>query len=78
MGIDVSRAFDTIKRKRILDSLLQAGCKDDELVRALLAGTKLRVRFKNDLSDSFETSSGALHGDSLSTVLFTCYLTPAL
>ena len=80
MGIDMSRAFDTIKRKRILDVLLQAGCNDDELrlVRALLAGTKLRVRVKNELSDSFETTIGSPQGDSLSPVLFTCYLAAAL
>jgi len=78
MGIDMSRAFDTIKRKHILDVLLQAGRNDGELrlVRALLAGTKIRVRVKNELSDSFETSTGSPpQGDSLSSVLFTCCYT---
>ena len=80
MGIDMSRAFDTIKRKRILDVLLQAGCNDDQLrlVRSLLAGTKLRVRVKTELSESFETTIGSPQGDSLSPVLFTCYLAAAL
>jgi len=82
IGIDMSRAFDTIKRKRILDVLLQAGCNDDELslVRALLAGTKIRVRVKNKMSDTFETSKDPhpTQGDSLSPVLFTCYLAAAL
>jgi len=74
MGIDMSRAFDTIKRKRILDVLLKAGCNDDELrlVRALLAGTKIRVRVKNELSDS---TGSHPQGDSLSPVLFTCCYT---
>ena len=80
MAIDMSRAFDTIKRKCILDVLLQAGCNDDQLrlVRSLLAGTKLRVRVKTELSKSFETTIRSPQGDSLSPVLFTCYLAAAL
>ncbi|KAG7517035.1 hypothetical protein JOB18_047739 [Solea senegalensis] len=31
MGIDMSRAFDTIKRSKILEVLDQAGCNDDKL-----------------------------------------------
>ena len=60
MGIDMSRAFVTIKRKRILDVPLQTGCNDAELrlVRALLAWTELWVHLKNELSDIFETSIG--------------------
>ena len=47
MGIDMSRAFNTNKRKRILDVLVQAGGNNDELrlVKALLAGMKLSVLF---------------------------------
>ncbi|XP_038044093.1 uncharacterized protein LOC119718757 [Patiria miniata] len=80
MGIDLSQALDTIKRKHILDVLLQAGCNEDELrlARSLLAGTKLRVCVQNKLSDSFQTSIGSPQGDSLSPVLFTCYLAAAL
>jgi hypothetical protein len=45
MGIDMSQAFETIKRAKILDVLHQAGCNEDKLrlVRLLLAGTKLKV-----------------------------------
>ena len=80
MGIDMSRAFDTIKRRRILDVLELAGCDEDELrlVRLLLADTKLRVRVKSAHSAVFETSIGSPQGDGLSPVLFTCYLAAAL
>jgi len=66
----MSRAFDTIKRRRILDVLLQAGSNNDELrlIRAMLAGTKLWVRVKNDLSDSFETSIGSPHAATIPSV----------
>ncbi len=79
MGIDMSRAFDTIKRSKILHVLQEAGCvKDDlRLVRLLLADTKLRVRIKTVHSAEFETSLGSPQGD-LSPVLFTCYLAAAL
>jgi hypothetical protein len=49
MGIDMSRAFGTIKRAKILDVLHQGGCNEDELrlVRILSAGTKLKVSVKS-------------------------------
>ena len=80
MGIDMSRAFDTIKRLKILDVLKLAGCNEDDLrlVRLLLADTKLTVRVKSVHSAVFETSIGSPQGDGLSPVLFTCYLAAAL
>ncbi len=80
MGIDMSRAFDTIKRSKTLDVLHQAGCNDDELrlVRLLLADTRLKVRVKMAHSAEFETTIGSPQGDGLSPVLFTCYLAAAL
>ena len=80
MGIDMSAAFDTIKRKTVLKVLTDAGCTEDEvrLVRYLLANTKLRVRINSDMSVEFESSIGAFQGDSLSGKLFTLVLAGAL
>ena len=80
MGIDMSRAFDTINREKILDVLKSAGCDSDDLrlVRTLLTGTKLTVRVKSSWSAWFETTIGSPQGDSLSPVLVTCYLAAAL
>ena len=46
MGIDMSSAFDTIRRTSILQLLVECGCDDDEvrLVCLLLSDTKLRVK----------------------------------
>ena len=57
MGIDMSAAFDTIKRSTVLSLLSDAGCTKDEirLVRVLLANTKLRIRVNATLSDEFES-----------------------
>ena len=61
MRIDMSRAFDTIKRSKTLDVLHQAGCNNDalRLVRLLLADTRLKVRVKTAHSAEFETTIGS-------------------
>ena len=80
MGIDMSAAFDTIKRSTILNLLADAGCSDDDirLVRFLLSNTKIRVRVNNTFSIVFETTLGSFQGDSLSGCLFTLVLAAAL
>ena len=61
MGIDMSRAFDTINREKILDVLSLAGCNADDLrlVCILLVGTNLTVRIKSSWSAWFETTIGS-------------------
>ena len=80
MGIDMSSAFDTIRRITILDLLKEAGCDEDDirLVRFLLSNTKLRVRVNGHLSAEFESLLGAFQGDCLSGCLFTLVLAGAL
>ena len=80
MGIDMSAAFDTIKRGTILNLLADAGCSDDEirLVRFLLSNTKLKVRVNSTVSVEFISTVGSFQGDSLSGSLFTLVLAGAL
>ena len=80
MGLDMSRAFDTVKRDTIINLLYDAGCSNDDvkLVQYLLANTKLRVRVNSSLSEVFESLLGAFQGDSLSGKLFTLVLAAAL
>ena len=80
MGIDMSRAFDTIKRTTILKLLKLCGCTDDEVrvVRLLLSNTKLRVKVNVALSEEFQSLLGAFQGDCLSGCLFTLVLAGAL
>ena len=80
IGIDMSRAFDTVKRTTIIDFLRDAGCSEDDvrLVSYLLSNTMLRVRVNNSLSEEFESLLGAFQGDSLSGKLFTLVLAGAL
>ena len=80
LGLDMSSAFDTIRRQTILDLLIDAGCNDDEvrLVRFLLSSIKIKVKVNAELSVEFETSIGGPQGDSLSGKLFTLTLAGAL
>ena len=80
MAIDMSQAFDKMKRGIILSLLEDAGCSDDDivLVRYLLSDTKMRIKINKEKSKEIETSLGSGQGDSLSGKLFVLYLTAAL
>jgi len=79
LGIDMSRAFDTIDRTRLMD-VMRRIVKLDELVMIhhLLFNTAIQVRLGNSTSTSFVSTIGTPQGDSLSPVLFVCYLEAAL
>ena len=76
LGIDMSRAFDTVKRDVIIEVLKDAGASEDDvrIVQYLLSNTKLKVRVNSTFSEVFETLLGAFQGDSLSGKLFTLIL----
>ena len=79
LGIDLSRAFDTIRRDKLLD-ILQTFLGESEMrmIRLLLADTSLEPRLSTGDCHAFATSIGTPQGDSLSPVLFTVYLEAAL
>ena len=75
LGMDMSKAFDTVQRGRLVEVMKQIVNTDEvRMVEMLLHNTRLRVKIKNALSAEFPTSIGIPQGDSLSPVLFTCYL----
>ena len=71
LGIDMSRAFDTIRRDNVNDSELR-------IIRMLLADTTLEPRLKRGKGSTFATTIGTPQGDSMSPVLFVIYLEAAL
>lgn len=79
LGIDMSKAFDCIRRDRLLE-VLQSFLNEDDmrLVRVLLATTSIQVQVGKATSELAETTIGTPQGDSLSPVLFIIYLEAAL
>ena len=79
LGIDLSRAFDTIRRDKLLDTLQTfIGESELRIIWLLLADTSLEPRLSTGDCHAFATSIGTPQGDSLSPVLFTVYLEAAL
>ena len=77
--IDLSRAFDTIRRDKFLE-VLQSFLDEPELrmIRFLLAATSLEPRLSTGDCHAFASTIGTPQGDSLSPVLFIVYLEAAL
>ena len=77
--INLSRAFDTIRRDKLLE-VLQSFLDEPELrmIRFLLAATSLEPRLSTGDCHAFSSTVGTPQGDSLSPVLFTVYLEAAL
>ena len=78
LGIDMSSAFDTINRTKLL-AVIKTFLNEDEvkLIRFLLSETSLTIH-SGQLSETIPTVIGTPQGDSLSPVLFVIYLEAAL
>ena len=77
--LDMSKAFDTVNRKKLFDALEQY-LDDDEihLLSILTNNPKLKVKVNQEFSDIFNTLIGIMQGDCLSAILFIFYLACAL
>ena len=79
LGIDMSRAFDTVNRTKLLEIIKSITSESNfRLAQKLITTTPLQARIKNELSSPFTTSMGVPQGDSFSPVAFTIYLEVAL
>ena len=78
LGIDMSSAFDTINRHKLID-VCKTFLEEDEvkLIRLLLSETSLTFT-SGSVSTNIDTKVGTPQGDGLSPVLFTIYLEAAL
>jgi len=70
--IDYTHAFDSIKRNKILDSLIQYKIppKLIRLVKLTLENTTAKVKVNNLYTSEFRVESGVKQGDLLSPTLF--------
>ena len=79
IGIDVTSAFDTIKRTKLID-ILESFLREDEIsiIRILLSNTTLDIKSFNNISNPFSTNVGSPQGDGLNGCFFITYLEKAL
>ena len=77
--IDMSKAFDTVDRSKLL-SILEEFLNEDEmhLLFILTAKPKLKVKVGKEFGDLFDTTLGVMQGDCLSAILFILYLAKAM
>ena len=81
LGLDFSKAFDTVNREKLLQVLRSEQIANDDevrIIRYLMANTTLEVKIESFKSPAFPTTKGIPQGDGLSPVLFTVYLEAAL
>ena len=79
-GIDMSAAFDTIQREKLI-KILETFLDEDEirLVQFLLSNTNISIKVNGATQElPFLSNIGTPQGDSLSPVLFILYLEAAL
>ena len=75
LGLDMSKAFNTISRRKLLAVMSEITGPDEAcLIHHLLYGTTLSVKVGATSAEAFVTPQG----DGLSPVLFVCYLEAAL
>ena len=78
-GIDLSSAFDTILRQKLLD-ILETFLDEDEIrmIRLLLSNTTLEIKMNGVDTAPFESNIGSPQGDGVSGCFFTVYFEFAL
>ena len=77
--LDMSKAFDTVRRKTLIDDLEEVLTASElHIIYIMIKEVKLTVRIKSHLSENFKTNIGVPQGDCMSPVLFTLYLAQAL
>ena len=76
--LDMSKAFDTVNRTQLIQSLKRTLEYDEIALIIRLLNTELTVRCGKDMSSFFKTDTGVPQGDSFSALQFTYYLAIAL
>ena len=78
-GIDMSSAFDTIHRYKVLEIAEKILDEDGlRILRILLSNTSIEIKVKGAKTKPIETNIGGPQGDSYSGPLFTMYFENAL
>ena len=77
--LDMSKAFDTINRKRLMEKLEEVLSPCElRIMYILIEKVNIKVRVGKDYGQNIETNIGVVQGDCLSAVLFIFYLAGAI
>ena len=77
--MDMSKAFDTVIRKTLLEDLRKILNPDElHIIKIFIEKVELSVRIGKTTGEPFTTNVGIPQGDSLSPVLFILYLAKAM
>lgn len=77
--LDMSKAFDTVKREKLFEILCTILDKDElHMLKILLEDVTLQVKVGKHKGREFKTNIGVPQGDCLSPILFILYLAQAL
>ena len=77
LGIDISKAFDSLPRSKLLNVLEQVFGKDCDIIRMthiILAISKIQIKYRNEYRQSFESNKEVPVEDLVSPHLFIIYL----
>jgi hypothetical protein len=78
-GIDMSSAFDTMERNKLLDVVSEFMCEDNQrILRILLSKTSVTIQIKGAETSEFKSNIGGPQGDSYSGPQFTTYFENSL
>ena len=72
--VDMSKAFDSINRKELLNDFQKIINIDELHIIQLMLNVNLQVKIKNESSEIFQTDTGAPQGDAKSAIEFILYL----
>ena len=77
--LDMSKAFDTIKRDILMEDLKEILAEDElHIFYLLLKDVEIQVKIDKHYGETISTNIGAPQGDCASAILFTLYLAKAL
>jgi hypothetical protein len=75
LGIDLTKAFDTVDRTLLLDILQPIiSSSSYTMLQYLMSATQLFVKFGTNASATFPATHGIPQGGALSTILFAAYM----